>query len=810
LSPASGLTTVWSTDFDQLKVTHGAPDGAHDWYAQNDIRPNGETEIYDIRQCAAYPDSAGLVTDGTNYNFCIVSDANATGLSPGSSATNALQLRTYWNAAQNQWNSGRINSKRMHEFKPSSTTGIQIEARLKNPPRYNSDGSKTGMWPAFWMLGRRLSESPFIGDGDTVCWPNDGAHEIDIMEWGAQWPGNYNKSTLHYRTGAVICQNEQGAPGVDNGDGNDNGLLANGYHKYTLEWETTAMRFFMDGVQEGGDVNVTGMNYEGDASFMILNAALGGALGGAGTPQGNNGSLYVDYIKVSSYNPANRGGASPAQPRDISANLEAENNDGYSNPVHTGSSDPQGLEACAATSGVCSVKDMGWSDNGDYVQWLINVPQTANYTLTTNNAAAAASTFQIYTGDSSFNNMVLKAGPSIGNGGNIASTGGYQAWAQNTTGAFTLNAGVQSLRFQFTSGNQNLDWAKLAIASTCSNGVQDTASGETGIDCGGPCVACSTIALGSHVEAENYTLMSGVQLENGNTDVGYFDAGDYVKYPSVNMGTVGGMRMNIASGNTGGIFKVKIDGPSGQTLGSYTVSSTGGWPSWVTVTMDFTTTTTGTHDLYIVGDTGTGIANLNWFELATASGTHVGPGATCADGALNQGEQCIDQGGPCACGSCNVGTCAVTSSCQGPANCAFTSNANSWTFLKNDAAITSASGTWSNTNGGEYKISRSSNSYSGAIQALQNNLTGLSAGGSKTISFNARVASGTKTVWYYIYYGGNTGARSGYCSASLTTTMSPFSCTYSVNAGQAAYGIGMDFGAETNTADIFVDNVDIR
>jgi hypothetical protein len=118
--------------------------------------------------------------------------------------------------------------------------------------------------------------------------------------------------------------------------------------------------------------------------------------------------------------------------------------------------------------------------------------------------------------------------------------------------------------------------------------------------------------IGIRLEAENST-MSGVQLENNGTTIGYFDAGDYMAFPGVNLNGVTGMNMHVAGPNSGGVTEFRIDSPTGTLLGSYTMATSGGWTTWVDRTMNFTTTTTGFHTLYVKGGSGGSIMNIDYF-----------------------------------------------------------------------------------------------------------------------------------------------------------------------------------------------------
>ncbi|MDP5274063.1 carbohydrate-binding protein [Chengkuizengella axinellae] len=117
------------------------------------------------------------------------------------------------------------------------------------------------------------------------------------------------------------------------------------------------------------------------------------------------------------------------------------------------------------------------------------------------------------------------------------------------------------------------------------------------------------------IEAEDYTYMSGVQLEDaseGGQNVGYLDPGDWLSY-SINIPSAGNYRVEyrVASLNGGGV--INLEQNAGQTLlGTLNVPSTGGWQNWQTIS----------HTVYLeagVQDIGIGIPsggyNINWINF---------------------------------------------------------------------------------------------------------------------------------------------------------------------------------------------------
>ena len=148
----------------------------------------------------------------------------------------------------------------------------RIEARIAMP-------SFQGVWPAFWMLGDNIS---------TVGWP--GCGEIDIME-------HVNTGGTVYGTIHWLNQNNQYA----NYGGNTNTTITS-FHTYAIEWDASAIKWFVDGTQyhTANILNsINGTNEFHNNFFVLLNLAIGGNW--PGFTIDNNAfpaSMYVDYVRV--------------------------------------------------------------------------------------------------------------------------------------------------------------------------------------------------------------------------------------------------------------------------------------------------------------------------------------------------------------------------------------------------------------------------------------------------------------------------------------------------------------------------------
>lgn len=155
----------------------------------------------------------------------------------------------------------------------------KIEARMKLP--YGQ-----GIWPAFWMLGKNF----FEGTG----WPACG--EIDIMEMvgGGEGRDDVVHGTVHWA--------DNGGNYASYGDKYQlsSGILADNFHVFSIEWNSSSIKWFIDGIQYHViDITPGALSEFHQEFFLILNIAVGGNWPGypdATTvfPQ----QMQVDYIRV--------------------------------------------------------------------------------------------------------------------------------------------------------------------------------------------------------------------------------------------------------------------------------------------------------------------------------------------------------------------------------------------------------------------------------------------------------------------------------------------------------------------------------
>lgn len=129
-------------------------------------------------------------------------------------------------------------------------------------------------------------------------------------------------------------------------------------------------------------------------------------------------------------------------------------------------------------------------------------------------------------------------------------------------------------------------------------------------------VSTFSVAAYPVIEAESFNGMSGIQLENNNTTVGYFDAGDWLLYKDVDFGTgPKAIVMNIAKASTGGRLEIRVDGLDGNLIANFYPLSTNSWTVFEKQTCNIGSVS-GIHDVYIIASEVAGVCNLDWLTFS--------------------------------------------------------------------------------------------------------------------------------------------------------------------------------------------------
>ncbi|MBS1660655.1 MAG: carbohydrate-binding protein [Bacteroidetes bacterium] len=469
--------------------------------------------------------------------------------------------------------------------------------------------------------------------GGHCCWgqfydPSFKQSGMSIYEWALQYtqgtsappsdpdsgPTAPTNPTTYTIPGKVEAEGYASMLGVqtettsDAGAGQDVGWIDNGdWMKYNVNC-TAAGQYTVS-------FRVASLNT--GAAFQVLNAA-GSVLATVTVP---NTGAYQTWQTVT---------ANVTLPAGAST-LTIKSTTGYNwnfnwmqfSPVVTGPSNPTGTviaipgkgeaENYAAMGGVQTETtadaggglDVGWIDNGDYMDYSVNVATAGAYTASFRVASInTGATFQVTQSNGTVLGTVT-----------VPNTGSYQVW-QTVTANLTLPAGTNTLRIKSTSTlNWNLNWFQFVQAST-------------------PPTSGTGAAIPGKIEAESYTQWSGVGTETtldagGGKDVAGIDKGDWMEY-TVSVASSGTYTASfrVATPLSGASIQILSDGTQ---VGLFKPGSTGDWQTWQT----FTTTVTlsaGSHKLRIVSAADAQF-NFNWmqFTLGTVSAsTRVGAQSSSA------------------------------------------------------------------------------------------------------------------------------------------------------------------------------------
>ena len=167
-------------------------------------------------------------------------------------------------------------------------------------------------------------------------------------------------------------------------------------------------------------------------------------------------------------------------------------------------------------------------------------------------------------------------------------------------------------------------WAKADRGSFTGSYTMSVPSHGTGLLklSSGP---AKPISAFSKIEAEHYSLQSGVQTETcseGGENIGFIENGDYVAFNNVDFEEGADVFVaRVASANdNGGTIEIRLDKPDGTLAGSCTVEGTGGWQTWTEVSCNLTEIS-GKHNLYLRFTGGESyLLNLNWFQFTVSTG----------------------------------------------------------------------------------------------------------------------------------------------------------------------------------------------
>ena len=135
------------------------------------------------------------------------------------------------------------------------------------------------------------------------------------------------------------------------------------------------------------------------------------------------------------------------------------------------------------------------------------------------------------------------------------------------------------------------------------------------------CAAAGSFSAFETIQAEDYTSMEGVEIEDlddGTKDVGYIQNGDYIVFSKVDFGD-GAKSVTARVGSPDGGCKTEfwLDSLTGTQIGYISVPNTGAFKTFEEVSANISTVT-GEHDLYVKFTGGSSyLMNIDSFVFST-------------------------------------------------------------------------------------------------------------------------------------------------------------------------------------------------
>ncbi|MDW3197487.1 MAG: carbohydrate-binding protein [Cytophagales bacterium] len=237
------------------------------------------------------------------------------------------------------------------------------------------------------------------------------------------------------------------------------------------------------------------------------------------------------------------------------------------------------LEDCTdPNSGNANDQNVGWVDDGDWMEYHLDVPTTGEYHMYLRVASADPEAGALQILDE--NDLLLATV-------DVQATGGWQTW-ETISLPLTLGTGEKTLKLVAVTGGFNLNWFEL-----------------------------NTIPIGFNVqiEAEDYIDMLGVQTESttdagGGQNVGWLDNGDWMSY-NINLPASGTylIEYRVASAAATGQLVLSQNSTDIEVTD---VPNTGGWQNWTTVST--TAELDNSNSSYVIY-VNSGPFNINWFRI---------------------------------------------------------------------------------------------------------------------------------------------------------------------------------------------------
>jgi cytochrome c len=154
---------------------------------------------------------------------------------------------------------------------------------------------------------------------------------------------------------------------------------------------------------------------------------------------------------------------------------------------------------------------------------------------------------------------------------------------------------------------------------------------DRGGEPGAPELSGSTLAFYNPktMQAEHHSRQSGTQLVSGGARVGFVDSGDWISYTPMDLGDIGEIALDYASGSQGGFVEVRLDAPDGPVVGRVDTPNSGGWGVVRRARVTGVDVPDGAHEVFFVFGGGNSVLDLDRIAFRTFEDL-AGPQVTAA------------------------------------------------------------------------------------------------------------------------------------------------------------------------------------
>ena len=265
--------------------------------------------------------------------------------------------------------------------------------------------------------------------------------------------------------------------------------------------------------------------------------------------------------------------------------------------------------------------DVGYTKEGEYLRYTVNVAQSGIYNLQSRVASPGPGGYYHVSFDG-----LNETGTLF-----VPVTNGFQNYTTQVSPAFELEAGRHVMQVTFdgngpTGGMGNFNWFAVQppTVSTSFTGTPQAIPGliqAENFDSGGKSVAYWNGAA-QNTGGANYRPGETVYIENSSDDGGGYDVGnpqpgDWLNYTvEIAQARAYTLQVRVANGVGGGVFHFNADGK--RVTGFISVPETGGYQTWQTFSIPDVHLPQGQHTLQLVMDSGgfyNAVGNFNWFSL---------------------------------------------------------------------------------------------------------------------------------------------------------------------------------------------------